>query len=315
VSNPEPLPAAPDEPAAQGSQGPHDPRERAIDLIQRGAVSSNALLRANSLQAMQYAPQHLKPLVQAGLVDENYGVRFIAAMLIGDEDLCDVSHLLEPLTRDESGSVRAAAIYGLRRCDRPVDLNPLAELILSDDPEVRGNTAMVLGRLGNPSAAPLIRQAVGRGMELVSEPRVKMVDLQLAEALVMLGDANEIEAIRAALFAPPEQGELTALACMICGRLRDYRVVPNLVRLALETGQGRRLGPRPDRSRPGRPGGPAGVRRGPEVPAADAGGADPRRDRGRRRRAVPRRVIGRSQPAGAGRCRRRHSADRAGPGT
>jgi HEAT repeat protein len=76
-------------------------------------------------------------------------------------------------------------------------------------------------------------------MELVAEPRVKMVDLQLAEALVMLGDADEIEGIRAALFAPPEQGELTALACMICGRLRDYRVVPNLVRLALQTGQER----------------------------------------------------------------------------
>ena len=56
------------------------------------------------------------------------------------------------------------------------------------------------------------------------------------EALVMLGEQQEIEVIRAALFAPPEQGELTALACMMCGRLRDHRAVPNLARLALQTG-------------------------------------------------------------------------------
>jgi HEAT repeat protein len=245
VSNLEPLPeaAAPPPPAAAPdpavAEAPQPLYDRALSLIRRGAASPNALLRANSIQAMQYAPEHLEPVVAAALVDENYGVRYIAAMLIGDEELCGIAHLLEPLTRDGSASVQAAAIYGLRRCGQPVDLNPLADLILSDDPEVRGNTAMVLGRLGNRSAAPLIRQAVGQGMELVSEPRVKMVDLQMAEALVMLGDAGEIEAIRAALFAPPEQGELTALACMICGRLRDYRVVPNLVRLALQTGRER----------------------------------------------------------------------------
>jgi HEAT repeat protein len=242
VSNPQPLVPAAEAPGASArhaAPAPPSLSDRAVDLIEQGAASSNALLRANAIQAMQYAPEHLEPVVLAGLVDENHGVRFIAAMLVGDEELCGIAHLLEPLTRDESDSVRVAAIYGLRRCGQPVDLNPLAELIMSDDPEVRGNTAMVLGRLGNPSAAPLIRQAVGHGMELVAEPRVRMVDLQLAEALVMLGDAGEIEAIRAALFAPPEQGELTALACMICGRLRDYRVVPDLVRLALQTGQGR----------------------------------------------------------------------------
>jgi HEAT repeat protein len=212
-------------------------RDTSIALLERAAVAPNALLRANALEAMQHAPDHLAPLVQQGLVDENHGVRFISAMVIGDQEMVYLAHLLEPLLRDPSESVRAAAIYGLHRCGHPVDLTPLAGMVLSDDPEVRGNAAMVLGRLGNPSAAPLIRQAVGRGMELVSEARVKMVDLQLAEALVELGDAHEIEVIRAALFAPPEQGELTALACMICGRLNDHRVVPNLVRLARQTGQ------------------------------------------------------------------------------
>ena len=235
VSNPEALAV----PTVHVSSGDEKLRDTSIALLQRASVAPNALLRANALEAMQHAPEHLAPLVQQGLVDENHGVRFIAAMVIGDQEMVYLAHLLEPLLRDPSESVRAAAIYGLHRCGQPVDLTPLAGMVISEDPEVRGNAAMVLGRLGNPTAAPVIRQAVGRGMELVTEARVKMVDLQLAEALVELGDAHEIEGIRAALFAPPEQGELTALACMICGRLKDERVVPNLMRLALQTGQNR----------------------------------------------------------------------------
>jgi HEAT repeat protein len=217
---------------AQGSQL----RVASLDLLDRAAESSNALLRTNALEALQVVPDHLEPHARRGLVDENHAVRFVAAMTIGDLKMVHLAHLLEPLLRDESESVQAAAIYGLRRCELPVDLTPLASMIMSDDPEVRGNAAIVLGRLGNPTAVPVIRMAVGRGMALVAEARVKMVDLQLAEALVKLGEEQEIEVIRAALFAPPEQGELTALACMMCGRLRDQRAVPNLARLALEVG-------------------------------------------------------------------------------
>jgi HEAT repeat protein len=216
-------------------QGPHL-RQAALDLLDRAAEAPNAQLRANALEAMKPVAGRAEPHARRGLVDENRGVRFVAAMMIGELELTYLAHLLEPLLHDESESVQAAAIFALHRCGRPVDLTPLASMIVSDDPEVRGNAAMVLGRLGNPTAVPVIRRAVGRGMELVSAARVKMVDLQLAEALVLLGEHHEIEVVRAALFAPPEQGELTALACMICGRLRDQRAVPNLVRLARRTG-------------------------------------------------------------------------------
>jgi hypothetical protein len=74
-------------------------------------------------------------------------------------------------------------------------------------------------------------------MDRVNAAKVKIVDLQLAEALVNLGEDRQLEVIRAALFAPSEEGELTALACMICGRLHDERTVPDLIRLARITGQ------------------------------------------------------------------------------
>ena len=212
-------------------------RHSALNLLEEAAVSDDPLLRANAVEAMHYAPLHLEPLVTRGLVDENRGVRFVAAMTIGEFQMTSLAHLLEPLLRDESLSVQAAALYGLERCGRTVDLTRLASMIASDDPEVRGNAAMILGELGNPSAAPMIRRAVGRGMSRVSAARIKVVDLQMAEAMVKLGDEHEIEVIRAALFSPGEQGEIAALACMMCGRLRDERVAPNLIRLARRTGQ------------------------------------------------------------------------------
>ena len=217
---------------------PHEHlRDTALQILRQAADAEYALLRANSIEAMQYAPEHLDPLVRRGLVDDNRGVRFVAAMTIGQYRMDSLAHLLEPLLRDESESVQAAAIYGLRRCEKTVDLTPLSSMIVSDDPEVRANAAVVLGDLGNPTAVPVIRQAVGRGMDRVNAAKVKMVDLQLAEALVKLGEDRHIEAIRAALFAPAEQAELTAIACMMCGRLRDERTVPNLIRLARLTGQ------------------------------------------------------------------------------
>ncbi|MCH8005049.1 MAG: apolipoprotein N-acyltransferase [Planctomycetes bacterium] len=214
-----------------------DLRQAALVLLKHAAKSPEALVRANAIEAMHHAPEHLQPLVESGVRDPNRGVRFVAAMTIGTARMESVAPLLMPLLEDESLSVRAAAIFGLRRCGLSVDLLPLASLIRSEDPEVRGNTALVLAALGNPSAIPMIRQAVGRGMKRVAAARVKMVDLQLAETMVKLGKEGEIEAIRAALFGPGDQAEITALACMMCGRLGDERVVPNLQRLARQRGK------------------------------------------------------------------------------
>ncbi len=212
-------------------------RQAAVGLLKDAAKSPDALVRANAIEAMHQAPEHLQPLVESGVHDSNRGVRFVAAMTIGTMRMESVAPLLRPLLEDESLSVRAAAIFGLRRCGVSVELLPLASMIRSEDPEVRGNTALVLAALGNPSAIPMIRQAVGMGMKRVAAARVKMVDLQLAETMVKLGKEGEIEAIRAALFGPGDQAEITALACMMCGRLGDERAVPNLERLARQEGK------------------------------------------------------------------------------
>jgi HEAT repeat protein len=132
--------------------------------------------------------------------------------------------------------VRAAAIATLAKLGRTVDPTPLAAMVRSDDPEVRSNAYLVLGEMGNRSAVPMIRESLGKGMRQVNPARVRVVELQGAEALVRLGEPDGIEPIRAALFAPGEQAEFTALAAQQVARLRDDGSRAILMRLIDGTG-------------------------------------------------------------------------------
>lgn len=212
-------------------------RSAALDLLFQAAESRNPLLRANAIEAMHAAPGEIEAVVQQALADDNRGVRFVAAMSVGRLQLTSLAHLLEPLLHDDSESVQAAAIFALSRCGRDIDPTPLGRMINSSDPEVKGNAALVLGEMGDRSAITMLKSAVGRGMEMVEVSRARVVDIQLAEAMVKLGELSEIEVIRAALFAPPQHGEIKALACMMAGQLQDAGAVPNLLDLATRTGR------------------------------------------------------------------------------
>lgn len=205
--------------------------ERAQAILDAANRSDWALLRANALEALIADPELLRTIVAGSLFDQNRGVRFVATMAIGRTKLCDLQVLVKPLLEDPSPSVRAAAIYACTACGDPVDQTPLGGMVLASDPEIRANAFMVLGLIGNESAKPLIRSALGHGLGLVDPVRVRLVDLQGAAALVRLGDEQEIEPIRAALFAPVEQAELTALAIQLVAQLGDEGSRQMLVRL------------------------------------------------------------------------------------
>ncbi len=161
-------------------------------------------------------------------------------MTAGKMKMQNIAPLLEPMLHDESSSVRAAAMYGLRRCGRTIDLNPLAGMLMSDDMEVKGNAAYVLGELGEKSAIILLRNAAGRGLDRAAHSRRKIVELQMAEAMVKLGSNRDLHVIRAALFAPADEAEISALACQMCGELKDYAALADLTNLVHRTGSSER---------------------------------------------------------------------------
>ncbi|MCH2153770.1 MAG: HEAT repeat domain-containing protein [Phycisphaerales bacterium] len=219
-----------------------DLKNAAIDVLKQASIADDPLQRANAIEGLQPTTEPLREAVLRGLVDQNEGVRFVATLSIGTNNLCGISHLVNPLLEDPSGSVRAAAIGTLALCGKDIDLNPLAGFIFGDDATERANAALVLAELGNPSAIPLIRSGMGRDFKAYDPSRSRTIDLLMAESVVQLGDRTELEAIRAAMFAPPEHSELTALACQMLARLGDQVAAPNMLDLAAGDGP-RQAGP------------------------------------------------------------------------
>jgi len=211
-------------------------RERAIEMLLEFSQSESAEVRANVLQALALAggARAEQPL-RAGLTDPNEGVRAIAAFQVGELQHEELATAVAPLVRSESPYVRASAAFALAKCNRPDDkaMTGLVDLLLTHpSPKVRAHCALLLGKLGNPSALGPLREAAAKPPARASQTEVRMMDLQVAEAMVHLGEENQIEIVRAALYpSRVEDLEIAALATQILGDLDDKASVDALINI------------------------------------------------------------------------------------
>ena len=228
--------------SGHGSRGKYDDpvarselRERAIELLGDTAVNDPAPeLRANAVEALSMAPSRFEGVAPAALLDENLGVRAVTALAAGRIRQRSLMPAVEPLLNDDSPIVRASAIFAMRRFGAPTDPTPLATMLMSDpSPRARAHAAMLLGDLGDPSARTMLREAAGARLHRAPLGEVRLLQLQIAEALVKLGDDAQVQSIRAALYpATPDEYEAAALAVQILGEVRDFGAIGQLVHLA-----------------------------------------------------------------------------------
>lgn len=209
-------------------------RDQAIDGLIVLAASGEPQVRANAVEALMAVPSRAEPAVARALHDENLGVRTVAAMTAGKLRLASQKEALLPLLQDPSPFVQAAAIYALRRCGENVDPTPLAGMLLRDPSlRVRANAAVVLGELGDSSALGLLRQAAKDPLVKADQAEARLLRLQIAEAMVKLGDEDQVGPIRAALYpSQPNELEATALAVQIIGQVGDRAAINQLIYLA-----------------------------------------------------------------------------------
>lgn len=203
--------------------------DRALQIVIEAARGEQAALRANAMEAIQWRPERALPLLQMGFEDPNPAVRFVALVTAGQIRTPVARHAAEKLLSDRDDSVKAAAIFALHRINAPVDLNPLAVLISKPDPTVRGNVAMLLGRMGDASAIEMMTELSALPMPRASTVRQAIVRLQVAEAVVNLGEDKSLDALRAAVYS--EFDEVRILAVMMLGRQRDRNMAPALEQL------------------------------------------------------------------------------------
>ncbi len=205
-------------------------RERAIVLLGESARSASALARAHAVEALQGVPSRAEGAVRAGLSDENPGVRFAALMTMGRARMGGLVEAARPLLRDPSASVRAAAIFAMRVNGQEVDPTPLASMLESSDVGLRANVVMVLGEIGDASAAPMLKGAANDPRASGTLVEQKIVRLQVAEALVKLGDREAVQTIRASLYpSSVTEVETAVLAAQILGNVRDLPSAPELI--------------------------------------------------------------------------------------
>jgi HEAT repeat protein len=219
-------------------------REQAVDLIVGFASSDSAELRTNALEALIPTPGRLEPICSTALRDPNPAVRTAAVIMVGRASLVRLAAAVRPLVQDRSGYVQAAAVYSLTRLKQPVDPTVIGQLVLhAPDPRLRAHAAFLIGEMGERSALPMLREAARDNISRSSMPEVKLLQIQLAEAMVKLGDDQQLEVIRAALYpSRPEDLEVTALAVQCIGELRDKSATDELIYLtALKDHQGNRM--------------------------------------------------------------------------
>ena len=160
-------------------------------------------------------------------------------MVAGNQQLHELLPMLKGLVNDPSPFVRASALYAVSKIQgssNTVDLTPISVMLLdSQDIRVSSNAAYILGELGNPSAIPLLQQAGGRRWGQAPSILRQMFRLQIAEAMIKLGDMDSMDAVRSALYpSRPEELEATALAVQIIGEVRDRGAIDQLIYLVDE---------------------------------------------------------------------------------
>lgn len=209
-------------------------RDESIQRLIAMASSPSPQVRANAIEGLERAGPRAEPTVALALSDENPGVRSVAALVAGRARFTALIPTLRTLTTDQSEFVRASAICSLFIMGERVDPTELSTMLLdSRNPRVRAHAAFVLGEMGDASAVQMLRQAWANPSRSISEIERRILRLQIAEALIKLGDETSIDAVRAALYpSRPDELEATALAVQIIGEVGDRESIDQLIYLA-----------------------------------------------------------------------------------
>lgn len=201
-------------------------RDKAVKVIVTLSQDTNAVFRANAIEAMHPMPDRALPLAQRGLADPSPIVQYTAVVTAGMYKFESLKPAIRPLLKSENPSVRAASIFALHHLGDKVNLTPLAGLLEHRDPSVRANVAMLLGLMGEKSAIPMLKQAADAPLPRAGGAQTAVVRCQFAEAIVRLGDDSELDTLRASAYNTV--GEVRVLAINAMGAVGDRRMIPAL---------------------------------------------------------------------------------------
>lgn len=208
--------------------------DRAVQTVLDAGRSDNPRLRVYALEAVQPLPTRALPMAQLAAQDRNPAVRYAAMVTIGKLELEALGPMaLAKLNEEQDPSVWAASLFAAKMAGEEVNITPMGDLLLHDEPGVRGNVADLIGFMGDPSALPLLRQRGRAPMPKATDLQVALVLLQMAEAAARLGDEKALEGLRTDTYS--NNDEIRVRAIQALGRLGDRGMTGNLNNFLAET--------------------------------------------------------------------------------
>ncbi len=163
--------------------------ERALVFLQTQAHSTDPVVRANCIEALQasHDPRALET-IEEGLHDKDGGVRFVAAMAAGERKAQSLRPVLNTLvTTDSDPNVRVGCIFALRRLGDKAHWGELGAAMESPNPDVRANTALAVGIFGDAADQVLLQH--------YRDDPVARVRMAIATALARMGNADAQQVI------------------------------------------------------------------------------------------------------------------------
>jgi HEAT repeat protein len=173
----------------------------------------DALARRAAMQAIgEVDSEESGGVLKGALDDRDEGVRFAAAMSIGDVRYAPALPVLKEKAKVYTGErdkrTYCAVLYALYRLSDESQLGDLAAMLFDRDADVRAVAAQVMGKIGNPSAVDLLKRALTD--ETSDRPKYNMT-----EALAILGDSGaqvKLEAYATGYFMDLQLEAIPALA-------------------------------------------------------------------------------------------------------
>ena len=203
------------------------PQESQIDPVRtysdaritlyQAAEDPNPQIRMRALEALAASegPAAGAIMLQS-LRDDKMAVCFVAAMAIGDVRYGPAKPVLLKMIKDfdDHLKLKCAIIYALHRLGDDSHTGQLGGMIQNKDKWVRATAAMVMGKMGEPSAKNPLKSLQRSDYDPV-------VQLQVVEALARLGDERSIALLEA--FTKSQYMEDRIIAVQSLGRLANAR--------------------------------------------------------------------------------------------
>lgn len=185
----------------------HFLRHSATMAVAEAAKSQDRFIRAHAMEAAIYLPsKQARQIILDGVSDHESLVIFSSLISAGRLRLVEAREPALALVQSKDQNVRLAAVFALHRLGDKRFSRTLEQAATSSDPRIRGNTAMLLGMLEEPSAANVL--------SFMMKDKNPTVRLQVAEALWKINrDESALETlITATISRYPDDQVIAALA-------------------------------------------------------------------------------------------------------